>query len=142
MVPRDCAFGAALEPGVMRINSTYDFCRKVQMCWELGFASLSQAGELALCQPSKQCRAMPAESSVLFSAAKTVLCPAAAGRRASPEFRKFGKVQTSWPQLPSVYRLAWQHLVLCVLLALVCALLARKLCIRATPAMSFGVLYC
>ena len=95
---------------------------------------------MALCQPINQCRAMPAENSVLFPAAKLVLCPVAAGSFASPEFRTFGKVQTSWPQLPSVYRLAWQHIALCVLMALVCALLASKPSVRATPAMIFGFL--
>ena len=92
----------------------------------IGFASLSQAGEKTLCQPKYQSRAMPAESSVLFSAAKMVLCPVAAGSRASPKFSMFGKVQTSWPQLLSVYRLAWQNIVLCVLLALVCLCPAGK----------------
>ena len=87
-----------------------------------------------------QCRAMPAENSVLFQAAKMVSCPVAAGSLASPEFRVFGKVQACWPPPRSVYRLAWQHVVLYGLMALVCARLAKRLCVRATPAMSFRLL--
>ena len=49
MVPRDAACGGALEPGVMRPNQVGHFCRIVLIRGWLGFASLSQTGEIVRC---------------------------------------------------------------------------------------------
>ena len=47
--PPDAACGGAAEAGVMRPNQVGHFCRIVLICCWLGFASLSQTGEIVRC---------------------------------------------------------------------------------------------